>query len=309
MPLYNTEKYLEKALKSIIHQTYQNLEIICVDDGSTDRCPEILREYASIDTRIRIITQKNEGIAKARDVGLHLSKGNWITFVDSDDWLDLDMYEKMISFGQENPADILACGYYLSYPDKEVEAINLDPLPAGIQDMKTFLYYVYCRDRYKGVASYLTNKMFRSSCVKKDSNLICFDHSLGCLGEDIDWAAKCFIQAKTIAYLPESLYHYRVRPESTFHSLDQRLQTLQHIQAYENIIALYTANEIEERVLNYVKRLYVYHLGVLIEYAQRTGRMEKIDILKEKAICYLPVYIKTNQDNPDRIKWITDLLG
>lgn len=310
MPIYNAEKYIEKALESLIHQTNKNLEIICVDDGSTDRCPEILREYASIDSRIKIFMQKNnEGIAKARDIGLHLATGDWITFVDSDDWLDLDMYEKMISYGQENPADILACGYYFSYPDKEIEAINMKPVPVGIQDMKTFLYYVYCRDKYKGVTSYITHKIFRNSCVKRDNNIISFDYSLKSMGEDIDWAAKVFIQAKTIAYLHEPLYHYRIRPDSSFHSLDHRLKTLHGIQAYENIIALYEANGIEERILDYIKCFYVYHIGVLIEHAMKTGKTEKLGLLKEKANKYLSVYIRTNQDEPDRIKWIMDLMG
>ncbi len=95
MPVYNSGRYIGKTLESIISQTYQCFEIICVDDGSTDRSPELLGRFASVDKRIKIITQKKEGTAKARNVGLYLATGDWITFVDSDDWLEPEMYEKL----------------------------------------------------------------------------------------------------------------------------------------------------------------------------------------------------------------------
>ena len=307
VPVYNTDKYLDKCLESIIHQTYQNLEIICVDDGSTDGSAAILHKYADTDNRIIVISQNNQGIAYARDTGLQAATGDWITYVDSDDWLSPDMYKKMIRYGEQNPADILACGYLFSRPEEETEAINTYPVPAGTQDIRTFLYYIYCRDDYKGVASYLWNKLFRASVIKNQGEYIRFDLSLGNQGEDIEWAARCFMNAKSIAYLPEPLYHYSVRPDSSFHSLEQRLATLQHIHAYEKVIALYREKQIDEQILDYLERFYVYHLGVLMEYAQRQGAKEKAKILREKATPCLPAYIRTNQDHPERIRWIKEL--
>lgn len=308
VPVYNAEKYLDKCLNSLRDQTYQNLEIICVNDGSTDGSLNVLREHADKDRRIRIICQENSGSATARNTGLEAATGDWITFTDNDDWLDPDMYEKLLSYGQNNPADILACGYYFDYPNREIEAVDLLPVPFGIQDMRSFLYYIYCRDQYKGVTSYIWNKLFHSSIIKKGEDVgIRFDETLGNLGDDIDWAARCYMQAKTISYLPNAMYHHRERPDSVFHMLDQRLQTMQHIQAYEKIIALFEENQIDKKVLDYVKRFYVYHLGVLMELAKKNDDKNKADNLRKKAIPYLDIYIQTNLDFPERIKWAKDL--
>lgn len=309
VPVYNTDKYLKKCLDSLINQTYNNLEIICIDDGSLDQSPEILDAYARQDKRIKVIHQQNGGAAKARNTGLDAATGAWITFTDSDDWMEPDLYEKLLSFGHEYPADILSFGYYIDYSDKETEAINLHPVPLGTQNMREFLYYIYCRDDYKGVTSYIWNKLFRASIINcaEENMKIRFDESLGSLGEDIDWASRCYLRAETIAYLPNAFYHHRERDDSVFHSLDQRLETLQHIQAYEKIIALYEKNNIDKRTINYIKRLYVYHLGILIEQARKADRIEKMGILKNKAIPYLDIYIQTNIDHPEWIKWAKGL--
>ena len=94
VPVYNVEKYLKKCLNSLINQTLNDIEIICVDDGSTDSSIEILKEFELKDDRIIVISQKNEGAATSRNKGINLAKGEYISFVDSDDWLELDAFEK-----------------------------------------------------------------------------------------------------------------------------------------------------------------------------------------------------------------------
>ena len=95
IPIYNVEKYLTKCIESVINQTYKNLEIILVNDGSTDNSKEIIDKYSSIDSRIKVINKKNGGLSDARNVGIELAKGEYITFLDSDDWIELNMYEKL----------------------------------------------------------------------------------------------------------------------------------------------------------------------------------------------------------------------
>ena len=97
VPVYNTEKYLRKCLDSICGQTYRNLEIICVNDGSPDNSATILEEYAARDERIKVLTQANAGLAAARNAGLAFASGEWVTGVDSDDYLELDAYEYAIN--------------------------------------------------------------------------------------------------------------------------------------------------------------------------------------------------------------------
>ena len=107
VPVYNTEKYLGVCLDSLISQTYKDIEIICVDDGSTDNSLQILNDYAAKDSRIKILTQKNQGPSVARNLGLEKAKGEYITFVDSDDWVSIDMCEKIYSKAIDTNADLV----------------------------------------------------------------------------------------------------------------------------------------------------------------------------------------------------------
>lgn len=115
IPVYNVEMYLEKCLDSVINQTYQNLEIIIVNDGSTDNSGRICDYYQGIDSRVKVYHKKNEGLSSARNVGLQYAKGEFIGFVDSDDYIDLDMYECMIN-EIEDDVDIIVCGRRMVFP-------------------------------------------------------------------------------------------------------------------------------------------------------------------------------------------------
>lgn len=108
--VYNVEKYLSRCLDSVVNQTFKDLEIICVNDGSTDNSAEILDRYASKDKRIIIINQKNGGLSAARNTGLRHASGQYIGFVDSDDWIDIDYYECLIGLAEKNNADIVMAG-------------------------------------------------------------------------------------------------------------------------------------------------------------------------------------------------------
>ena len=119
VPIYNVEKYLERCLKSIINQTYQNLEIILVDDGSTDGCAGICDKYAKEDNRIKVIHKENGGLADARNKGLEIVTGEYIGFIDSDDYIDKDMYEYLHFIMKQNDADISVCGKYIVYEDSD----------------------------------------------------------------------------------------------------------------------------------------------------------------------------------------------
>lgn len=109
VPVYNSQKYLGKCLTSILKQTYRTIEVLLVDDGSTDQCGTLCEEYAMTDPRIRVIHQKNQGVAAARNTGLDRAKGDFVLFVDSDDWLELEMIENMIAVEKETNSDIVVC--------------------------------------------------------------------------------------------------------------------------------------------------------------------------------------------------------
>lgn len=117
VPVYNVEKYLPQCLDSLINQTYQNIEIICVNDGSLDNSKNILEEYASGDRRIKIINQNNQGLSAARNTGMRVASGKYLMFVDSDDWIDLCTCEKAIFLAEKNNADLVFWSYSREYSD------------------------------------------------------------------------------------------------------------------------------------------------------------------------------------------------
>lgn len=121
IPVYKVEKYLSKCIESIFKQTYFDLELILVDDGSPDKCPEICDTYASKDERVVVIHQKNAGVSAARNAGLEKAKGEYIGFVDPDDWIAPEMYKKMISELESSESDLAICGYEYYDEDYHVD--------------------------------------------------------------------------------------------------------------------------------------------------------------------------------------------
>lgn len=117
MAVYNSDAYLDRAIGSVLGQTYRNLELILVDDGSTDNCPGICDSYAAKDSRVKVIHKKNEGLYSSRNVGIEHASGTYLTFLDGDDWVEPDMYERMISCLKEQDADLAVCRYKCVYRD------------------------------------------------------------------------------------------------------------------------------------------------------------------------------------------------
>lgn len=115
LPVYNVEKYLPICLDSILNQTYQNIELVCVNDGSPDNCGQILEKYAAMDERILVIAQKNQGLSGARNTGMRYAHGEYIMFVDSDDWIEAETCEVAVSAALKYGADLVMWSYVREY--------------------------------------------------------------------------------------------------------------------------------------------------------------------------------------------------
>lgn len=307
--IYNAAPYLRQALDSIVNQTYRNLEIICVDDGSTDESGAICDAYAAKDARVHVIHQKNQGEPFARNAGLDAISGEYVYFADGDDWLELDMLETLHSLLDEaNGVEIAQCGYSFDYLDRCVPVTNHLPVPETPISMRDFLYYIYRRDEYRGVASYLWSKLFLASYFNGEKARFRFLTTIN-VTYDILIAAQCYLLTEKTCYTSRCLYHYRQQENSAMHNMSRRLQGLGSPIAYEKVIQLYEANGIPDAVLDYVKRFYVYHCGVLLEYAKQISDVEKISVLKDKIRPFAEIYRKTNADHPERYKWLMDLLN
>ena len=118
VPVYNVEKYIRECLDSIVNQTYKNLQIILVDDGSTDNSGKICDEFAKKDSRITVVHQENQGAGAAKNTGLELIEGEYFSIIDSDDYIDLSMYEKMVSLMKQYDSDIVQCLFKQVYVNK-----------------------------------------------------------------------------------------------------------------------------------------------------------------------------------------------
>ncbi len=212
IPVYNVQTYIEECLKSLLQQTYKNLEIILVNDGSTDNSGIICDKYAEADTRIRVFHKENGGVSSARNVGLQNVTGDYVTFVDPDDWIEPDMYEKMVMHFDNN-IEAVFCGYWES-PEKEM---NLSPIlhqpeKEGIVNGEEALYQCMIGIGY-GYFTSVWNKMFRTSFLKEYS--IFFENYS--IAEDELWLAKLVPLCDKVYLLPTPFYHWRQRGDSACH--------------------------------------------------------------------------------------------
>lgn len=196
IPVYNSAEYLEKCLNSVINQTYRHLEIILVDDGSTDRSGEICDRYAEEDKRIKAIHQKNSGVSSARNTGLKSVTGSYIGWVDSDDWIEPKMFEKMIDCTRESDADIVICG--------RVEQYDNHHFLKGFQNQeilnKEQALALLVEDDL--VRSYLCDKLWKRELFEdiRFAQLKIF--------EDLDVMYQLFMKAERVICLPDVFYHY-----------------------------------------------------------------------------------------------------
>ena len=305
VPIYNVEEYLGKCLSSVIGQTYTNLEIICVDDGSSDSSGAILDQFAARDSRIVAIHQPNGGVSTARNTALDRCTGDFIGFVDGDDWVEPDMYEVLISNITANDVDISACGYFVDEEGASTPVVNLLPVPEEPMDIRDFLKYIYIRDKYRGVAAYLFTRLFRRVIFCDDR--IQFDSNLH-VGEDQFFIAQCFLSGRRHIYTKRNLYHYIQRKGSAMHDARRRLSGLGSCVAFQRVIDLYEEYGIEPYVVDYVKRFYVYHASVLLKMALEYNDVDKIEILNENIQKYLDIYRRTNMENPERVEEVQRLL-
>ena len=156
IPVYNVEPYLEKCLDSVLKQTYKDMEILIIDDGSTDRSGAISDEYAAKDSRIRVFHTENRGLSAARNLGLDNAVGGYIGFVDSDDWIEPDMYEVLLKKAEETGADIVECGVFKEYPDKTVEHQRPDRVMYKIEAIRALVN--------RELSNSVWNKVWVKSC-------------------------------------------------------------------------------------------------------------------------------------------------
>ncbi len=262
VPIYNVEQYLNRCVNSILNQTYQNLEVLLIDDGSPDSCGDICDKYAQTDQRIRVLHKENGGLSDARNAGMELATGAYLAFIDSDDWIDPQMLEILHTTLLEHGADIAECSYRNLYSD-----ITLEESPCtgdvtvgdNIFALEAMLDWHYFKPN-------AWNKLYKKKVIGN------IRYPKGKIHEDEFTTYKIFYEAKKLVYIDFSFYNYDRRRTDSITGEKFSAANLDACQAFRERIDFFEANGIKHlekkmndiycwQVLESAYKCYQYNIG------------------------------------------------
>ena len=260
VPVYNAEKFLEKCINSLLNQNVKDIEVILVNDGSKDNSFDICNEFAKKDSRVKVFTQENSGQSKARNVGMDAASGEFITFMDSDDWVDADYYEKLIDAAVRNDADI-ACGSILRVR-KEYTKFRIN-----YKEEK-----VYVKPQEKVDAArvpdmcYVWNKVYKSSLFNR-LNLRFIE---GMFFEDVDFVTRAVYYSNKIVTVPGTYYNYWTNGNSTVKTMMKSdKKRSDSLRSKELVLEFFREHNLTSRPENMIRRktcMKLFGLTVLKSY-------------------------------------------
>lgn len=262
VPVYKVEDYLERCVQSLMNQTCNEVEIILVDDGSPDRCPAMCDEYAKMDARIKVIHKENGGLSDARNRGIEAATGEYIIFVDADDYISLDACEKLMQYTRMNCDVIIA--------DAVVEGAELDlsHVPNSNQVMSGLAYLKAAYSHQKAPMAAWLNIYRRDYLI---NNEIRFKR--GILHEDEEFTPRALLRAETIVVTGVKFYHYIIREDSITTKKDKRKNLTDFYSTcceLEQIYRTITDMELQDYLLDSLARKYMslYYSGQAFEYGE-----------------------------------------
>lgn len=264
VPIYNEEENLRKCIESLINQTYKELEIILINDGSTDNSKEIIESFK--DKRIVAIHKKNTGISDTRNIGIDKSTGDYIMFVDSDDYLELNCIERLIETAEKENSEIVMFNYYLETPSKRIE-IKLPKIEArNLKEDKDLLTKIHLGP---------CTKIFKAELIK--DNLF----PLNLKYEDVPFVVEAVIKAGKISFIPDYLYHYVIKKSGETITRDERIF---------DIITICAIVEKKLEQINYVNKTNFF-VKVLSYYLKNSRYIPNIN-LRNEFIDAVYIYLK-----------------
>lgn len=263
VPIYNVKEYLEQCLDSICNQTYNNLQIILVDDGSTDCSLKICQKYAELDNRIKIIHKENGGLVSARKAGLKVAKGDYISFIDGDDWIDIDMFENLLNLFSDKTPDIISFGAieeYGGYSKKITNNISEGLyISESIDDLKKNIPMGSCFFRWN-ILPHLCDKLFKHNIIKK---ILPNAYETIVFGEDVATTFSCISISDSLVSVNYCPYHYRQRQGSIVKS-DFEYNDDNFIDVYKTLKNVLTPQQL---------KFYMFFIILLKKYSKINSKM------------------------------------
>lgn len=272
VPIYNTEKYLNKCLKSLVKQKNIDFEIICVNDGSPDKSEKIVEKFKKKYPKlIRSYKKKNGGLSDARNYGINKAKGEYIGFVDSDDWVELDMFSKMYNYAIQKDLDIVVCDTFMEYEN------HTEILPSNLhysdEDLRNYI---------------ISYPMACTRLIKKELLEDDYVFTKGILYEDLCLTPTFVNKTIKVGFLEEALYHYLQRSNSIMNQMEFNDKLFDIIKVLNNVYKKFDENKNLENYYEEIEYLYITHLlrsATLrfLEYKDGEEHLSKlIDEFKDK---------------------------
>ncbi|MBZ4027796.1 glycosyltransferase [Lactobacillus johnsonii] len=273
VPIYNVEKYIDECIISLIHQTYKNIEIILVDDGSPDKSGAICDKWAAKDERIKVIHKENGGLSDARNAGIEIASGDFLAFVDGDDWVSVDFVEKMIESLIKYDSDMVVCKFARIFPEGNVNLNSRTPSKVEVLNKKEFLIKLTEDNE-------ITNHVWRKVYKKDLFDNISFP--VGKNFEDIYLMPKIVEKCRKIVNLPDVCYYYRQNDEGIVKNINLN-NISDHLEA--NIEEDNSIVRLEPEIKEYVQTWHVMKdFGLLEDLKLAGASKENIAILKNKIV-------------------------
>lgn len=309
IPVYNVEKYLDRCLESVVNQTYKNLEIILVDDGSPDNCPKMCDEWAKRDERVKVIHKvENSGVSSARNDGIELCSGKWLAFIDSDDWINSDFFTEMINQIGGEDCDIFILSGYIKESNDNTEikrGISEIVVYNKKDDIELMMVRALISPRYKKIYPVISvpwNKLYRTAFVKDCYNQeqIRFDKALSAW-EDAFFNFNLLSHCKKVIEGTYIGYHYRIVEDSISHGFDMnRPQKDRYYR--DNLYSYMKEHSLDELLrqgilggiltsVSYDLRLFYFHPNNTMTKRQINEEIQK---LKAEPCVYEAVHGKSN---------------
>jgi len=308
IPVYNVEPYIKKCLDSVINQTYKNIEILCINDGSTDNSGKICDEYAKSDRRIKVFHKANGGLSSALNVGLRNFSGDYLGFVDSDDWIEPNMYETLYNALASNSVHISAANFTRDTNNTSVieTETGREEIPSRVLTQREMLLYIIRIKHYAGFYCGICNKLFNADVIVNSG--LEFDENLS-ISMDVKFIASLIISNNNLTgvFVKQPLHHYLQRQNSLIRSA-QILNSIDCLKSYNDVITAADEKGFDDITI-WLKREHCYQASLLLEGAATGNGGEIQALLRGELNVYLKEYIETNKEYPERIERINKLAG